>query len=409
MNQQQYNKKEIKKKNLQKTAKRVALIFLVGIILIVISTGIKGLYIKDRSIIVGVGIDYEVDSEEYVLTSEILTPSTGNGGEIGTFSKFFVTRAKTMGQAVLEIYKQTGNQPSLGQCQTILLGESLYTNENIKHCLSYFNTLESVIDSATLCCTKGNAHDLMQSKLPTDQSVSFTISQLVQGSGENTSVVNTNLNEFILNQITLGNAGVLNMVEYIPQESPANKQSEEDIVGSYSLSTLGAFKNFNFVVLLDEDQATAYTLLKSHSVGQSYVVKSMEVDKNESTMLTMVVNDKKENIRVNQTGNLDEEKFEVTLSINVGASALLRGYWGREGDFYPVLESAVKPEHLEQLQEQVTEQINSLVKLIKENNIDILNVYRTFEIKYGKEWQEKINDVNLDEMDYKIEFSAHEN
>lgn len=393
------------KKDTKKTLRNIAIIFAVGLILIFVSIGVEGMDISSRLIVVGIGVDYDKTAQEYIATSEVLSPGSGSDQNTSTSSSFFMSRGKTMSDTIFNLYEQTGLQPSLGQCQLLLLGEDLYTETSIKHVITYFHSLESFIDNAVVLCTKGSAHELMQSKLPIGQSVSFTISGIVHQSGEKVATPKSYLGPFMLKQIQLGNSDILNLVEYVSQESPANQKQTEEPIGSYKITQVIGFKSFEMIKEFTEEETFGYTVLEEDLIGQSYVVKRFEETAHEDSMSTAVITDKQVDIEVEKD---EENNFSVKIKAGIGLQSLRRGYWGKEGSFHPILEKNLTDEQVEQAKVQIGEQVGAIVKATKEKNIDLLGILRMFEIKYGKDFRDNYSDLDLSEVEFSIEISAKE-
>lgn len=170
------------------TLKRTAIILAVGVALILLSSLFGGKDISSRSIVLGIGLDYDTDSEIYNITAEVVSPHENNETSNVQFSKLIEGSGPTPEEAVYDIFTRLGRIPSLGQCLIVLLGQDLYENIPVDSAVTFFSYLNSFKDSSLVCCVKGKAMDIMQNKLPVGKSFSFSLTELL-GSSKKAGVI----------------------------------------------------------------------------------------------------------------------------------------------------------------------------------------------------------------------------
>ena len=158
--------------------KRVGITLAIVAIALIVGASFKGSNILDRSIILGLGIDC-AEEGGITLTAEVVSP--GNGTEqVGTFSKTVTVTARTIGEAIQNIAEHTGKEASLGQCVVLIFGQDFYENADFSDVIEYFINHHSLKESTVICCCEGSAKDLFNNGDALSQSVSLSVSSLMQ-------------------------------------------------------------------------------------------------------------------------------------------------------------------------------------------------------------------------------------
>ena len=218
------------------------------VLLLVVALSFSGQDISSREIIVGVAVDYDNASKQYQICAEVVSPGGGQNQQTGTFSKFITGEGSTMEQAFTNMYSQTGMTPSLGQCQILALGKSLYTSVNLKNVLAYFVTYDSFKDNSNVCCIDGEAKQLIETQMPLSKSLSLTLAQLFADKGETVGTISHTVNDFVKKQMEQKMCACANLVRFIAQPQPIDEQNTVENQGSYDCQQQVVFKDFNYVI-----------------------------------------------------------------------------------------------------------------------------------------------------------------
>lgn len=362
--------------------KKILILLGCGALLIFLSLSFSGQDISARAIVLGLGVDWDEQTKQYLITAEIVSPGGGSDQQVGTFSKLVDGRGDTMSHALSDIYAQTGRKSSLGQCQILLLGESMYKYTDLLQCLSYFSLSEAFKDSSSVCCTVGEANALMNTQLPLSGSISMTLVELLKDAGKLVAVPSTTLNKFMQSQMVLTRSGVLSVIEYVENkdiQQSDNAGDSQKPQGTYKCNTVAVFKDNRFVTALDDTQSLAYTLLATDCIGQIYTVKDDHDNEYNPQLISAVVTDNSCDISVEQQG----DKLNVTFTIDAEVHSLANGYHGKEGIFFPKWTETMTDGMLQQVKDSIFAQIEEYFKAQKQYNFDIVNIYKAYEIKYG--------------------------
>lgn len=255
------------------TLKRTAIILAVGVALILLSSLFGGKDISSRSIVLGIGLDYDTDSEIYNITAEVVSPHENNETSNVQFSKLIEGSGPTPEEAVYDIFTRLGRIPSLGQCLIVLLGQDLYENIPVDSAVTFFSYLNSFKDSSLVCCVKGKAMDIMQNKLPVGKSFSFSLTELL-GSSKKAGVISQSVSGFVRSQAGYGKCGYMTFVSF-EEEKVEEQQEQSGKEGSLNCQNIAVFKDFDYVGVLDRQQTKGFSLILEGHTGQLYnVVKN---------------------------------------------------------------------------------------------------------------------------------------
>lgn len=117
--------------------------------------------IKNRLIIEGVGIDYNDEQNEYVLTVQVLETSASGeqGGKSAPVVNYTVS-GKTVAAALNSLWENTGRYPLYSQNRIIVTGNSL-VGDNITKALDFFAREYTARADVIVAASTGSAKDVM--------------------------------------------------------------------------------------------------------------------------------------------------------------------------------------------------------------------------------------------------------
>ena len=352
------------------------------VLLLVVAISFSGQDISSREIIVGVGVDYDQASGSYQVCAEVVSPGGGQSQQTGTFSKFITGEGSTMEQAFTNMYSQTGMTPSLGQCQILALGKSLYTSVNLKNVLAYFVTYDSFKDNSNVCCIDGEAKHLIETQMPLSKSLSLTLAQLFADKGETVGTISHTVNDFVKKQMEQKMCACANLVSFISQPQPVQESNTTQSQGSYDCQRQVVFKDFNYVTTLDSQQSKGYTLLKNGSLGQVFVVSNHQADGYQPKITTVGIADKK----IETTCKQSQDGYLYNIDINVLVRSVRTGQISKGGLLFPKSQPLLNDEILSQAQQQAVQDINAFLRAQQTFDVDVIDCYQHFYAKYKDKW-----------------------
>ncbi|MBQ8209837.1 MAG: Ger(x)C family spore germination protein [Clostridia bacterium] len=148
--------------------------------------------IKNRLIIEGVGIDYDSESKEYILTVQVLEASKSGeeGGQSAPVVNYTVT-GKTVASALNSLWENTGRYPLYSQNRIIVIGSSL-NGDNITRALDFFVREYTARADVTVAAATGSAADVMMIQNGGEIPAKLIENSIREGN-ENSAAVDTEL------------------------------------------------------------------------------------------------------------------------------------------------------------------------------------------------------------------------
>ena len=286
--------------------KRIGIALAVIVAVFVIGASFKGSDVLNRSIILGMGID-KGEEGGIILTAEVVSP--GNGTEqIGTFSKTVTVNAPTIGEAIQNVAEHTGKEASLGQCVVIVLGQDFYENVDFSDMIEYFIHHHSLRESTTICCCEGSAQDLFNNSDALSQSISLSVSTLMQDEAAKIAIANNNLLKYARSQGELHCTGFLNKIKFVPSENK-DAQNPDKTQGFFTYREIAVFRKNNYVCTLNDDEVKGMALFINDVLGETFIA---EMD---GLTRTLQVSDKNVDIKTTDDGGLE---IKIKLSVRLG-------------------------------------------------------------------------------------------
>ena len=359
------------KKQVLKKCKNLEKICILGVLFIYVTlfTGCwDKVEINDRGFIVGVGIDYDEDSEQILATYSVpylpkLTGQTETGKE--RYLK------ETTGNSFFEASKKFGEKSefrlNFDHTKVIILGEQITNNpKQLKGLLDHFERSAEFAQSLLIVSTKGSAKKLLTAKADSPDIVSMDISQTLSNSAsEKIKISRMNLGDYITSMYTNDGMGFLPVMECI----------EEEIL----INGLRVFKEYKSRYILSINQMTPFGWIKGEGKGS---IANFEYD---GIKMQYEISENKKSIDVQKENNY----LKITIELSM------------EGDIkeYILSDDMNDPEKVKEIEkkikESMEEQSNEVIRIIqKEVGADLFEIGDSMKINNRKLWQEIEEDWN---------------
>lgn len=384
-----------------KPIKKIAIILVVGAIFVLISASFTSKDINDRAIILALGVDYQDDN--YKITAEIVSASSKEGQS--AFTKLITAQGETIAQAVNDIYGQTGQLGSLGQCQVLLIGDSLYQSNNMQHVLSYFSISDEYKDSSSLCCTQGSAEDIMKTQLPLGSSISLTLVQLLKDAGNVMAVPSTTISKFIQSTLQLSKSAFITLISIKNQPDEPNMTENSALKQvTYICDRMVQFVDYQCVGILDSYDSIGFTLLDRETTGQMYKVEDDNANDYHPKNIAISVTSKSVDMSFSQ----EQDVITFDITVDVGVKAIRYTDFGKDGVLHPLVSYTLSDSILEQAQKLISNQVSSYLDAQQRNNCDCIGLYKQLEIKQGSKWEQLATKVKLSDMKFNVTVNCQE-
>ena len=355
--------------------KRMGIVLAVVAIALIIGASFKGSDILDRAIILGLGIDLS-EEDGVMLTAEVVSP--GNGTEqVGTFSKTVTVNARTIGEAIQNIAEHTGKEASLGQCVVIIFGQGLYENKDFSSVIEYLVNHHSLKESTVICCCEGSAKDLYNNSDALSQSVSLSVSTLMQDEAKKIAVYTNNLLKYARSQNELHCTGFLNKIKFIPSENK-DAQDPDKTQGFFTYREIVVFRKNVYVCTVSEEEVQGMALFIKDVLGEQFVA---EMD---GLTRTLQVNNKSVDQKPTDDGGLE---IKIKLSVRLGRTDSEEV----SGAIAAKKEKEIDPKVLDEVKKQALELAEKYLAKQAEYDFDLLKFHEAYRQKDGtsKELAEK--------------------
>lgn len=270
--------------------KRVGILVAVAVVALLFSSSFDGSDILERAVIIGIGVDKSQSSDNnIVLTAEVVRP--GNGQEqVGLFSKIVSATGATVGEAILELGRKTGKEPSPGQCGLLVFGESFYRQSDVTDVVDFFSKSSGFRENSVVCCCEGSAEELFNKSDALNGSVSLAITSVLREQAKKIAVPSNTLLEFARSQNELSQSGFLNVVSFSPSQNKDSNQGDEKqgfflydrtaiFVSNRFLCDLSSSENDGFAFLNDGVDGNTMSLLSDDGRKYALRVNGKKVDK----------------------------------------------------------------------------------------------------------------------------------
>ena len=224
--------------------------------------------LADRAVVLGLAIDK--DQSGFEVTVEVVAPS-GQDQSGGADTKLLSGKGKTIEEAVGDIHRVSGKDPSLAQTGIILMGEGI-KEVNVLSFLGYFTFSDAFKDDVVVAFCEGKAKDVFESASPVEQIVSFALQDIIITASDKTGGVNNYLQKFAENQISPSSASYLSVVKKKEESASQDEKGEGKKPSLYDCSSVCVFNKGQYAGELDETQSKGFALLSNPSAYASFVV-----------------------------------------------------------------------------------------------------------------------------------------
>ena len=347
--------------------RRIAIVMAIVAVAIIIGTSFKGSDVLDRAIILGLGVD-AADGDGISLTAEVVSP--GNGTEqVGTFSKTVTVNARTIGRAIQNIAEHTGKEASLGQCVVIIFGQDFYENVDFSNVIEYMVNHHSLKESTVICCCEGSAKDLLNYGDALSQSVSLSVSALMQDEAKKVAVYTNDLLRFARSQTELHCTGFLNKIKFVPSENK-DAQDPDKTQGFFTYRELAVFRKNKYVCALSEEEVRGMALFIKDVLGETFVA---EMD---GLTRTLQVNNKSVDQKLTDDGGLE---IKIKLSVRLGRTDSEEV----SGAISAKKEKEIDPKVLDEIKKQAKDLAEKYLAKQAEYDFDLLKFHEAYRQKDG--------------------------
>ena len=356
--------------------RKTAIIISVAILLIAL-VALEPSHVQERASVIGMGIDKE--GEEFELSVQVIVPTGGSSDVQQTDYKGVISaKGVNFSDAINNLSTITGRKLLLMHCSVVIIGESM-DDDNILEFIDYIMRTNRINDSAYLMRATISAKELFSLQSTMD---SYTAMALQKSSLEHISRGNTisiNIMHYTKFTKEIGNCAVIPTIIPVEVAKPqgglqGGESGEENKEYLFNAEQSGVYKNGKFLCSMDKQQTKGYNWIIAKEKLNDGAIETENVG--------VKVKRRKSDWKItfDENGNPDVN-IDVKLDIEIEEKDTLN-----ESFFYN-LNDDLKVK----LQNLVKEDINSLLRLVKEQNADIIGVGIRMHKLYFKEFKKLYN------------------
>ena len=202
---------------------KILIFSIIAVLYVVVRVSFLPLELNERAIILGIGIDYEEETQNFVLSAEIATPKQNAMGSESSASqgsqKIVEGKGQSVGLAIRDLFNSFGKTPSFGECGIVMLGETCAKQVSLKNTLDYFVRSGAFRDGTIVVVSEGPAKKMLQKKSQVDEYVSFALQTLLVQSGHKAQIQYTTLNTTAQGFFDKSKSCYLNLIKFEKQNS----------------------------------------------------------------------------------------------------------------------------------------------------------------------------------------------
>ncbi len=351
-------------------------VYILILVLVINSIVISGCWnykeINAIAIVAGVAVDYDKETDEIIVTSEIIYPTIA-GQEINVLSKLVTHRGKSFFDAARKTISKSGFKLFFGHAKVVIISEELASSKiEMLSILDWFNRDASPrYDIYFLVARDVNPIKILEAEVEIQNITSFFLEETIKNEKSVSLFHAVPLWEFIDNLSSEGISPVLPSVEIEYQ----NNQPSPKIYGS------SIFRNGTLVGFLNGLETRDYLIITDKLKGGIFVI-NQKVN-NKSINVSLEIFSGKTKIKPKYEGEKVTMVIESEFTVNIGEI---------DGDVNMMDEKNTKAlaAHAEIL---VKNNMTSLIKKVQEQyGIDIFGFGLIIERDNPKYWSKVKND-----------------
>ncbi|MGM0834829.1 MAG: Ger(x)C family spore germination protein [Bacillota bacterium] len=271
---------------------------------------------NQAAIVVGVGIDYDSESDLFEATLQIVNPSGMGGateGEGGLSFTHVMGTGKTLGEAARNTSKSFSRRNLYSHLSVIIISEELAREKGINFMLDIFERDAKTRTNIPIIVARGQtASDVLKilpgiDKIPSAFFVK-TIKNTAIQLGENMEV---NINDTIAALSSKGKEPVMNGMNIVGEvEKGSMKSNLEMAEGTFvSLNGMAVFRDGYLVDWLDGNKSKSVQILNNKMNNTNFILSCPE---KEGTLSVVT-----KRMKSNATVKYDKEKGKVNIKVDI--------------------------------------------------------------------------------------------
>jgi len=342
--------------------------------------------INDLEIVIGMGIDKDMDTGNILLTAQIVKEGEmgkisggGGGGESKAYWNVTST-GKTIFDAVRQVTHKTGNRLFVSHNQAVIFGNDI-ASEGLQKYIDFFLRAHEMRPTTLILVAEDKASDIMNAKPETERLPAMNITKLVKSYGFTSYFYKVNMKDFTSCTMSATTSPVAPLVSIF------GDMENKDVY----ISGMAVFKNDKMIGKLSQEESRG--VLWALGKVKSGVVLVSSPDKQGNVALEIL------EAKSKVTPEINDGKIVVHIKIKVESSLSEQTTTENLADISTF-------EKIQKAQDEVIRQeIMASFNKSKELNADVFGFGEMVHKKYKNEW--KVLKDNWDEIYPTIELNIN--
>lgn len=374
-----------------------------------------------KAIVVAVGIDLK--DETYEVSAQVVIPTQGES--FIEKLKVVAVESETVAGAIDKLAIVLGKDVGLAHCNIIVVGDEL-AYAGIENVLDYFIRTDRMDLNSVLINTK-NAYDLLETSSKLDNTITLSLQNIVAFNEDYLFSTDTNLDSFYKGVISKSSSCFMCWVDVLEssvngitaQSDSSSNGGGSSSSGSSSSGASGSSSSENSKVVSNQGYTSLFKngkkvklLTPEETKGLNWInfetkkgtITVTDIFDNHGHNETAVVAIKDSNC--NLTAKLENNKPIIEFNINVTVKA--EQIYSEEGEKKKYLNSTetyISNQIKLKIEEEIKNNVNSTIQILKENNVDIIRVFETFYKFKNKDFKKLLKIYgSVDEIFHNTEF-----
>lgn len=338
--------------------------------------------VNDRYLVAGVAIDFDIDTEEYILTVEIINPKET---EIGINSRIFSAKGETLHRAIRNLIMESGKILYWGHAKVAIISKEIAKKNIIPVLDLIYRDIEFRDDIWLLISGEDSAGVILSTPEEKLHRInSLHLDDIMKTDEFISQFKGTQVWKFVKDL-------------YVEGISPTIPITKLVTSGDYKLSEIigtAIFKGDRLIGMLNEDETQAFRWATGDLKGGKIVVKT-KLDNGEATNVTLEIGKGKSSI--NSVYEEDRIKIIIEIKQNILNIAQIDG----TDDF---IADEGREKLKEDIKEKIRREILALVKKVqKKYKSDIFGFSTAIKKempqtwkKIKPNWEEVFSDLDIE-------------
>lgn len=357
-------------------------------------------------IIKNIGVDYK--DNEYTISVQVLVPE--NTTSFTDKYKVITNKGNTITECFKNISLETGKSPDFSHANIILIGGG-FSDKNISDALGYFTLNKNVNSNTVLLYSDNTAQEIFEISTNIDSMADYDPLTIIRKNKRYLYEFGITLDEFYKGYYSKPEISFIGNIELNEKygvgvkdistssgggESEgggegggsSKKETEEKSVLNKGECTI--FKKGKKVAKLSSDEIVGINFLRSEA-KQGYLNITTKDEENKDLKIDLKILNKNIKYDVSFVNGKPTINYGIYVDINI------QDFLSEKKDILVINSENLKVNICKATENAIKEKISNSLNLIKKDNLDIINMYRSFKRFKFKEWENFINDGHIDD------------